>query len=1156
MKKRYFGLQGSSKAWLTSKIYKKFQSITVICKNRKIAEQLFSDVSFFVSGTNLLHFPPWDTLPFEPVSPQTHISAMRLYALSKISSAEPYITVTSIEAISQKVIPKSITESLRFNLMTGAIIARRDLLSKLEINGFQRVSLVEEVGDMAVRGGVIDFFPNGHRHPVRLEFLADKIEKIKSFDVATQRSLEPLQNVEVIPVREIINFSAAPECQNLLPSAASRIKQRGRKLETPPREVAKVLSAIKEGRQFPGLELIMPIALEEMSSYFQYLHNEPLIILDDEIGIYQELDAFWELIHERQNRLSEEHYLIPENEDLFLLPAEIKSSLSEIDTYHMDQLEVFHPEEAAHQKSINLQSVSNTELKTRLETRVGTGKALEPLTDIINRWRNLNFHIAFIVGSKNRAERLQRQLLELNFDGRILDISGAEWCDSPNRYPMVILEGHLVSGFQLPNEGLVFISENEIFSQRSYRSHKSYSERHIKRLLSSLSNLKQNEYVVHEDYGIGLYQGLVHLQVEGAESDFLHIDYADSRLYLPVQNIGKLQKYFATEGQTPALDKLGSKKWIKTKEKIRESIVTLAGDLIQLYATRSVAKGWRFDDAGAEDERFADEFPYDETPDQTEAINDTLGDMATDKPMDRLICGDVGFGKTEVAIRAAYKSIQHARQVAVLVPTTILVEQHKVSFKERFEGYPVEIGVTSRFYSAKQNKETLQLLQEGKIDIIIGTHKLLQKNIQFKDLGLLIIDEEHRFGVKQKETLKQMKKQVDVLTLTATPIPRTLHMSLLDIRDVSVISTPPHDRRLIRTYVATRNDTIIRDALLREYQRGGQSFFLHNRVQSIDFITHGLRELVPEVSFEYAHGQMSEVQLESIMRRFINGEIDVLVCTTIIESGVDIPNVNTIIIDRAHQFGLAQLYQLRGRVGRSTRQAYAYLLIPPARRLGSEAQKRLKVLQSLDDLGQGFNLALRDLEIRGAGNLLGREQSGNVCCIGYELYTKILKEAILNLKGEELDLEESIDPEVKLGISAYIPDSYIPDVSERLVMYQRLAAVISSQETNQLALEIEDRFGCLGDEVKNLIEVMRIRGLLRTHGVVKADYNQSSLSLSFSPRASIDLKKILELQKQHPERYKFGRSLSLNVLLDQDRPLAPVEIYQLAKSTLEKVSLS
>lgn len=1112
---------------------------------------MVSDLTFFAGSASIRQLPAWDTLPFESVSPQNILSAQRLRTLSDVGNNQPAITVIAADALAQRVLPRSVIDKLRFRIEAGAVIARDTLIQELDSCGFRRVSLVEEIGEIAVRGGVVDFFPSTVDQPVRVEFLDNTIETIKLFDAGSQRSTNSLSDLEVLPVGEFVSFHGDPHFEALLDSALEKIKRRGKELETPPREIARILSMLKSGTQFAGMELTNAIALEPLSSWFDYLPKSGLVIINDEIGIQQTLDSFWDLVCEREARLASEHYLIPARTTLYLSPEEVLSKLKDQKLFYVDDLDILS-NDRPNIETIQVRSLPNTELVTKLKTKVGTGKALDPLAKAVAHWRQHNFYIAFVVGSQSRAERLQTLLEDCDIETEISSNSGAQWTASTHRSPITILQGHLSSGVQLLNEKLVFISESEIFSERSYRK-ASQATTNLKRILSSLAQLKENDFIVHVDYGIGVYRGLKHLNVNGVGADLLHIEYADSRLYLPIQNIGKIQKFVGGDGKEPILDKLSSNRWQKTRQKVRDSVVALAGDLIKLYASRSVAQGWRFEPAGAEDDRFADGFPYNETPDQLKAIDDVLADMAKDGPMDRLVCGDVGFGKTEVALRAAFKCVQHTRQVAVLVPTTILVEQHYLNFSNRFMGYPVNVKAISRFYSAADNRATLEGLANGEIDIVIGTQKLLQKDVQFKDLGLLIVDEEHRFGVKQKERLKQMKRQVDVLTLTATPIPRTLHMSLLGIRDISVISTPPQDRRIIRTYIAAHNEVLIRDAILRELQRAGQCFFVHNRIEGIELITEELQRFVPEAKFRFAHGQMDEHQLENIMQSFMNREIDVLVSTSIIESGLDIPNANTIIVNRADMFGLAQLYQLRGRVGRSDRQAYAYFLIPDTRKMGADAQKRLKVLQSLDDLGLGFNLAIRDMEIRGAGNLLGKEQSGDVLAVGFDLYSKILKETVLNLKGEELSLEESIDPEVKLGINAYIPDFYIPDISERLVLYQRLASLETPEDADSLSDEIRDRFGNFGSEVDNLIELMRLRSLLRIYGVERAEFLRSKLVLSFSPRAAISPEKVIALVQRAPTRYRFGKTHALTVLYDKDHLENVTEIYGDIRVILEQV---
>ncbi|MCB0352768.1 MAG: transcription-repair coupling factor, partial [Bdellovibrionales bacterium] len=815
-------------------------------------------------------------------------------------------------------------------------------------------------------------------------------------------------------------------------------------------------------------------------------------------------------------------------EGLFLSPAIVAEKLNLESRTYFDHVELLSSENSA-ESTVKVLSTTHVELVTKLRAQAQDRNPLAPLREFIERWRSHSFAVVFVVGSLPRGQRLKRMLFDLGYDVPLLEeLSGMEWCERSREFPIGIIFGHLSAGATIPDERLVFVSENELFGERSYRTGKQ-AALSVKQLLGSLSQLKENDFIVHADFGIGIYRGFVHKVIEGKPTDLLQLEYADSTLFLPLTSISKVQRFSAAEGQSPTIDKLSSQRWKKTKEKVKNSVLALAGDLIRLYAARSIAKGWHFDPAGAEDERFADGFPFDETPDQRKAIEDTLADMASERPMDRLVCGDVGFGKTEVALRAAYKAAQHSKQVAVLAPTTLLVEQHRATFQSRFAEFPVRISAVSRFYSAEKNQKVLSELASGELDIIIGTHRLLQKDIRFRDLGLLIIDEEHRFGVKQKERLKQLKKHIDVLTLTATPIPRTLHMSLLDLRSISLITTPPVDRRSTRTYVATEDEILIRDAILRELQRGGQAFFVHNRVQSIAFTTQELSRLVPEARFEFAHGQMKETELEQIMLRFLQREIDVLVCTTIIESGIDIPNANTILINRADAFGLAQLYQLRGRVGRSSRQAYCYFLIPNKKKLRSEAQQRLRALQSLDELGLGFHLALRDLEIRGAGNLLGKEQSGNVLSVGFDLYMKILRDAVHHLTGDELSLEEVSDPEVRADVISYIPEFYIPDISERLVLYQRFASLRSEEDALDLQTELEDRFGPLPIETSNLLHLMSFRGQLRRFGVDKADISEQRILLSFIPEARFDPSRLLELIERKSKYYRFSKGTSLKI---------------------------
>lgn len=1122
---QYRGAYGAARAWVVAEIARQHPRVLVVCKNRSTVENLLADLAFFSPSQPVRWFPSWETLPFESVSPTADVSGLRLRVAYECTQRAPLVVVTSIDALQQTLPPQEYILSLTTTVRVGDSVGLDTVAARLRKAGYLQCSLVEEAGEMSAHGLVIDVFPAGSPLPFRLEFDAERLTGIRVFDADSQRSCEHFDEVVLPPAREAVPLSAlAPEEHA---TALDRLRSRAAELGTPPRELTRIVDALQNDTDFPGRELISPLLLGRKDSLGGLLASDTVVVQIDQFGTTQALDSLYETIEERAQRLASEHYLIPPSDMLFLSPNELRKQLSAFDLSLIDDLEVFGEFDTPI-TPISVRSEANTELITKLRTQVGTGDALAPLKQYLNRHRARGYDVAFVVGSTPRAERLKRILLNLDIDAKTPAFSASQWLTAPHRYPVVILQGHLSDGFLLHDQQLLLIGEHEVFAERSYRTSRK-AKTSLKRLMGTLSLLKEGDFVVHTDFGVGRYHGLTNREVEGVSGDFLHIEYADSVLFLPVQSIAKVQKFVASEGAVPQLDKLGSTRWIKTKQKVREQVATLAGDLIRLYASRSVIKGWRFDPPGAEDDRFAEHFPYDETPDQDKAIQDTYQDLAADRPMDRLVCGDVGFGKTEVAIRAAYKCVQHARQVAVLVPTTILAEQHFESFSRRFKGYPVQLGIVSRFHSSEENKETLRRLAFGELDIVVGTHRLLSRDVQFKDLGLLIIDEEHRFGVQQKERLKSLKKSVDVLTLTATPIPRTLHMSLLGIRDISLISTPPVDRRVIRTYVAAYDEALIRDVLLRELQRGGQAFFVHNRVQNIEAIVQALQKIVPEARYGYAHGQMSERQLEPIMRRFIDKEIDVLIATSIIESGIDIPNANTILIDRADTFGLAQLYQLRGRVGRSSRQAFCYFLIPKSRSLSGEAQQRLKALQALDDLGLGFNLAMRDLEIRGAGNLLGKEQSGSVLAVGFELYSKILKEAILNLKGEEVDFRESIEPEVKLGIPAFVPEHYLPDVSERLVLYQRFASISTEEEGTQLLEEVRDRFGPVPRETVALAELMSFRAMLREFGVVRAEYKGENLILSFSPQAPIDIDKLFALEKQNREAFHFGKNLSLSV---------------------------
>ncbi len=758
----------------------------------------------------------------------------------------------------------------------------------------------------------------------------------------------------------------------------------------------------------------------------------------------------------------------------------------------------------------------------------------------IRTWQAERQRLAFVASSSTQRDRLQT----------LLAGHGIETTPSGAPFPQALaaagrgalaLAGELTRGVRLPADGLVIVTEAELFGER--RAARRGRRAQPADLLSTLAELKTDDYVVHIDHGIGAYRGLKHMQVAGTEGDFLHLEYlGGDRLYVPVDRINVVQRYVSADAAAPALDKLGGTSWERVKAKTKESILAMAHDLVKVYAEREAHGRTPYESLDALYQEFTARFAFEETPGQQRAIEEVLADLGGPRPMDRLVCGDVGFGKTEVAMRAAFLAVLAGKQVAVLVPTTILATQHLETFRARFDGYPVSVEMLSRFRTAAENRETLARLEQGKLDVVIGTHRLLQKDVTFRELGLLVVDEEHRFGVKDKERIRALRGGVDVLTLTATPIPRTLNMSLSGIRDLSVIETPPVDRLAIRTYVTRYDEGVVRDAVLRELARGGQVFFVHNRVESIDAMARRLAELVPEARITVAHGQMPEGALEKTMLAFMHGEFDVLVTSAIIESGLDIPRANTVVVNRADTFGLAQLYQIRGRVGRSHHRAYAYLLIPGEHLITSDAQKRLRVLQELDDLGGGFRLAAHDLEIRGAGNLLGKQQSGHITAVGLELYTHLLEQAVRELRGQQIGPD--IEPEVQLGIPAYVPEGYIADVSQRLVVYKRLAGIRGVPDLEAIAAELADRFGPIPPLVDTLLRVMELRRWLKDLRVTAARRRGDTIVLEFHETTPVSVETLLEIVRGSAGllRLTSGSALAIRpTATDHDGVIAEVQ---------------
>jgi transcription-repair coupling factor (superfamily II helicase) len=1117
--KRVQGLQGGARAYALSLIAEsRGRPLMIVSPTAREAENLYDDLAFFLSEERSLPplrrrlhlFPSWEVLPFEKLSPHPDNVAARLEGLYKLIEESAPVLIATPAAMMQKVIPKEQFKQSYLYLVAGQELARERLLQHLTRWGFQNVPLVEERGDFSVRGGIVDIFSPGYARPLRLEFDGDRLESIREFNPASQRTERLQEEMLLLPMKEFSLNRADVE------EVARKLDRRAAELEIGRQEKNRLLDSVKEGIPFPGMEFLVPYFHPELVSVFSYLSPESLIWLDGADRIESEVERFGRLAWERNAKAKDEGHLMPPAEMLYLSEHEWSESLGPFSLAQGESLTIMAASERAQEATLTVESFLTGELR-----HDGSAQAKEPslapLVDRLKAWDDQQ--VFFVAPTRGDSTRLKELLRSYNIEIPSLEEPIASLIQR-GEYKRVILRGQLNHGFRLPEARLILLTFDEIFGTRK-RQPATLAKTHPSHFLTSLSELKQNDYVVHLDHGIGVYRGLKFLKVGEIEGEFLHLEYeAGDRLYLPVDRINMVQKYIGGDGAQPALDRLGGTAWEKVKAKSRKSILAMAEELVQLYAVREAREGNTFAPPDVLYKEFEAAFEFEETPDQQRAIDETLGDMQKKKPMDRLICGDVGYGKTEVAMRAAFLAVEGGKQIAILAPTTILAQQHLQTLRHRFRNYPVRVEMVSRFLTNREVQQVLGDVKKGAVDIVIGTHRLLQKDVEFKDLGLVIVDEEHRFGVVHKERLKKLRQTVDVVSLTATPIPRTLHMSLVGVRDLSIIETPPLDRLAIQTYVTRYDERIIRDAVLRELERGGQVFFLHNRVETIDRVALKLTDLVPEAKMAVAHGQMRPKELEKVMLDFLENKTQVLVCSAIIESGLDFPNANTIIINRADKFGLAQLYQLRGRVGRSHRHAYAYLLIPGEKAITPDAEKRLRALQELDGLGSGFKLALHDLEIRGAGNLLGDQQSGHIAAIGFELYTEMMEKAVRELRGE--DVAPEVEPEIRLGIPAYFPDAYIPDANQRLYFYKRLASLKNPAELEELKEEIADRYGPYGPVVENLFMVMNLRRVLKEFLVQQISVSDDKVFLLFHPQSPVKVERLLELIKKPKSRFRLA----------------------------------
>ena len=1073
------------------------QAVVIVTESAALAEQLSRELAFFAPEETADLFPDYETLPYEPISPPKDLLADRLGILHRLTSGGSARLIVNAQALLNRLPPPDFVVSHSLVLERGQQIDRDGLTTRLVEHGYLRVAQVVEPGELAVRGAVIDIFPAGARRPVRIDLFDQEIETLRLFNAETQIADDEQQTVRILPAREF------PFDQDAIRNFRLRFR------EAFPVEPGRcpVYRDISEAQLPAGIEYYLPLFFENTTSLFEYLREDTLLLLVGDVnGGLEDGHALIEDRYEQLRHDVERPVLAPT--DGFQSPEFIRDRI-------------------ANARSVLLSNETVAEIDEVIDTATahplsgGVGSDL----DRIRRWIDTPGEArTLLVASSPGRREMVLELLRSRDYSPALARSWQQFLDSDD--PLSVAAGELGHGLQLPEAGIRIVTAEQLGLERPRQERqRRRSARDPEAIIRELTDLAIGAPVVHEHHGVGRYQGLTTLDVDGKPHEFLLLEYADNdKLYVPVQSLHLVTRYSGASADTAPLHRLGSDQWQKAKRKAAQQARDVAAELLNLYAQRAARKGQRIDTSGDEYARFAAEFPFEETDDQLAAISEVMTDMASGQPMDRIVCGDVGFGKTEVALRAAFMAVQGGYQVAVLVPTTLLAQQHYQTFADRFSDWPVQVDLLSRFRSAKETSAVLQKLAGGTVDIVIGTHKLLQSDIGFKNLGLVIVDEEHRFGVKHKELLKRYRADVHVLTLTATPIPRTLNMTLGGMRDLSIIATPPAERLSIRTFVGEWADQGIREAVLREIRRGGQVYFVHNRVENIGAIAERLRKLLPETEIRIAHGQMSERELETVMLDFYHRRFAVLVCTTIIESGIDVPTANTIIVNRAENLGLAQLHQLRGRVGRSHHQAYAYLITPPRRTLSDDAQKRLDAVSALEALGSGFALATHDLEIRGAGELLGEGQSGQIQAIGFTLYNELLARAVSELRaGREPPLDDPFrhGPEVETGLTVLIPEDYMPDVYLRLVQYKRIANAGSRSELDELQIELINRFGLLSEPTKALFGVTWLKLLANVIGVEKLQAGGSGGSIRFASNAEVDAEALVRLITEKPLTYSM-----------------------------------
>jgi len=1128
--------------------------IVIVCSEAQHLHRWERELNFFDQNTEILRFSDWECLPYDRFSPHPDITSERLLSLYKLPDLQSGILLTTVSALSHRIPPKDYVQNNALIFNIGDQIDLPAFTKKLINAGYYSVAQVMSPGEYAVRGGIIDIFPSGTKQPFRLDLFDTEIEHIKLFDPETQISTETVDQIRLLPAKEF----------PLDEQGIETFRQQFRQTFSGDPQQTVIYPEVSKGIPPAGTEYYLPLFFEQTNSLIDYLPANSIFILED--GAQEKLDAFHKETEQRFDSLSHDiEWPLLSTQLVYFRPDEIRQSLKAFQRIELHDINL---------KNESRSLSFDTSTPTQFNIQPKSDAPYQPFVDYLNgsnsshnadtyQKSHAQRFLLISVESPGRREAMLELLKKYDINPSIVE-SWQEYLDqlSAGHSPISIIVSELDRGLKLPNSNLEIITESQLYGDRVFqRRRRSSKNRNPDVIIRSLAELNIGDAIVHEDHGVGRYIGLENHRIDDTDNELLVIEYqGGDKLFIPILSLEVISRYIGSSAETAPLHKLGTDTWSKAKQKAQEKAYDVAAELLEVQAMRMARRGFAFAEPDEGYAAFSAGFKFEETPDQQKVIDDVIDDMVQEKPMDRLVCGDVGFGKTEIAMRACYIAIASNKQVVLLVPTTLLAQQHYQSLCDRFADWPVNVELVSRFKTKSETEAVLDGLKNGTVDIVVGTHRLIQNDIAFKQLGLVIIDEEHRFGVRQKEQLKQLRSQVDILTLTATPIPRTLNIALSGMRDISVIATPPRSRLAVKTFVREWNDALIKEACLREIRRGGQVYFLHNEVRTIEKIKAQLQTLIPEARIEIGHGQMSERQLEDTMRDFYHQRFNILLCTTIIESGIDVPSANTIIINKADRFGLAQLHQMRGRVGRSHHQAYAYMITQERAAMTNDAYKRLTAIESLDELGAGFALASQDLEIRGAGELLGESQSGGMDQVGYSLFNEFLEQAVARIKSEKAHSSDTTNnpvaaktfTDINLHMAARFPDDYIPDVNLRLTMYKRISNASSEEALYEMQVEIIDRFGLLPEAVKNLFEIANLKLRLSEMNIKKIEVGPAGGKFELDEEPNINIAKLMELMSQYPQDYTMKDP---NTFVIKREMLENEQRFELVRHVIDELSL-